>query len=146
MLAATEARIEAIADSPIGFVGSALQMSAVLQHKPKTTTDCYVVPVSERPQGNKHTTGPALQRSDVVIGVVFVVRALNDPAGLRGSQRLTDARDAVRDVIYGWTPPEASARFLQAGGELVRMEHGTIWWIDRYMSQIQRRSNPENLK
>lgn len=146
MLPETRARIEAITDSPMGYVGTDMQLSAVLQHPPGCDIECYVVPVSERPKGDKHTTGPAIQAIDVTVGVVFAIRALNDPTGEYSREPLQSARDAVRDALYGWKPLDRATRYMMAGGELVRMEHGTIWWIDRYQSQIQRRSNPENLK
>jgi hypothetical protein len=140
MLLSTEQRIEAIDDSPINKVGSAISLAAAMDKSPSSGVNCFVVPVDERPEASKRVSGPALQKIMVTIGVVFAVRSLNDPTGEKGSARLEDARNAVRDALFGWQPESATGPYLLANSSLIRMDKNTLWWMDRYQTQIQRRA------
>lgn len=140
MLLSTEQRINAIADSPINKVGSAISLAAAMDKAPSNGVNCFVVPVDERPEASRHVSGPALQKIMVTIGVVFAVRSLNDSTGEKGSARLEGARNAVRDALFGWKPEEATAPYLLGNSTLIRMDKNTLWWIDRYQTQIQRRA------
>lgn len=140
LLMETEARLEAIADSPLDNVGSAVSLATTMERPPVNGVSCFVVPVAEQPEKSQRVSGPALQKVMVTVGVVFAIRTLNDPDGERGSQKLEAARDAVRQVLFGWQPESATGRYLLGSSGLIRMENNVIWWMDRYQAQIQRRA------
>lgn len=138
LLESTEARLT---DQPgINRVGSAIALAAVLDSKPQTGVGAWVVLLSERPTGNTRTVGQALQKMDLTIGVVLAVRSLNDQSGSKGSAALQLARDAVRNQLFGWQPDGAELPYLLGGGDIVKMEKDTIWWMDRYTTSIRRRA------
>lgn len=139
MLLSTQQQLKAITDSKIDEVGLALDLSSLLKHKPKRDASCFVIPISERPAGNKRTAGPALQESFVTIGVVIVVHSRNDISGERGVDKLNEVREQVRDALFGWTPATATTCYLLGNSDLVKMETGSIWWLDRYSCKTQRK-------
>jgi len=142
LLTETEARLESIADTPLDNVGSAISLAAAMERPPVNGVSGFVVPVAEQPEKSQRVSGPAVQKIMVTIGVVFAVRSLNDRTGERGSQKLETARDAVRDALFGWQPESATGPYLLSSSGLIRMEQNTLWWMDRYQTQIQRRALP----
>ncbi|OPX57070.1 hypothetical protein SAMN02745127_02069 [Oceanospirillum multiglobuliferum] len=140
LLMETEARLEAIADSLLDNVGSAVSLATAMERPPVNGVSCFVVPVAEQPEKNQRVSGPAVQKVLVTVGVVFAIRTLNDPDGERGSQKLETARDAVRQALFGWQAEGTTAPYLLSTSGLIRMENNVIWWMDRYQTQIQRRA------
>lgn len=139
MLPSTVAKLAAITASPIDKVGMALALAAAIDRNPSRAVEVYVVPIGERPTGNARTTGKALQEVQVTIGVVIALRAINDPDGERGTDKLQQVRDAVRNALLGFTPNGATTHFLMAASDLVRMAPGGLWWLDRYTTKTQRK-------
>jgi len=137
MLASTKARLDAVAD--IDKVGTAISLAAALDRKPGRAVEAFVVPISERPGDSRRVTGLALQEVQVTVGVVIAIRALNDPDGERGHDRLESVRDAVRDELLGWTPNGATVPYLVGNSDLVKMAPGALWWLDRYLTKTQRK-------
>lgn len=140
LLIETEARLEAMADSPLDRVGSAISLAAATDRAPNAGVSCFVVPVAEQPEKSQRVSGPAVQKVLVTVGVVFAIRTLNDPDGERGSQKLETARNAVRQALFGWQAEGATAPYLLSSSGLIRMENNVVWWVDRYQTQIQRRA------
>jgi len=46
----------------------------------------------------------------------------------------------VRNQLFGWQPDGAELPYLLGGGDIVKMEKDTIWWMDRYTTSIRRRA------
>ena len=141
LLTETEARLEAIADSPLDRVGSAISLAAVTDQTLDAGVSCFVVPVAEQPEKSQRVSGPAVQKVLVTVGVVFAISSQNDPDGERGSQKLETARDAVRQALFCWQAEGATAPYLLSASGLIRMENNVVWWVDRYQTQIQRRTS-----
>lgn len=121
-------------------VESGLALAAVINRPPQAGVAAWVVPLGERPSADKRTAGPALQKVGISVGIVLAVRSVNDKQGNRGSAALEQARDAVRNALFGWTPDGALLPLLTAESDLIKMENSTIWWMDRYTTAIQRRA------
>jgi len=137
--------LEAVEDRLTGLEGidavaSALALTAVLERPPQRGVEAWVVPLSERPQGQTRLVGPALQQVQITFGVVLAVRSLGDPRGNKGSARLEHARARVREALFGWQPPQAQHPCLLGPSDLVRMDKATLWWMDRYITAEQRRA------
>jgi len=146
MLSEIRRRIENMTHSPIGFVGTELDLNTALQRQPLADIECYVIPLKEQAGENQRSSGPVVQMITVTTGVVFVARTGQTSAERPQTDRLEQARSAIRDEILGWAPTGASSRLLQAGSEIIRVDPDALWWIDCYQSQVQRRSNPRNNK
>jgi hypothetical protein len=46
----------------------------------------------------------------------------------------------VRELFLGWTPEGSQVRLIMAGGDLVRMVSGGIYWLDKFETKVQRQS------
>lgn len=140
MLESVETRLRDLIGAELAMVDGAIAFSQAQTRAPQVGASAWVVPVSEQPAGDSRTAGPALQKSMVVIGVVIAVRSVNDRHGDKGRSPLEAARDAVRGKLYGWVPEGALVPLLQAGSDLLKMDQSTIWWMDRYITAVQRRA------
>lgn len=137
MIESTQTKLESVAE--INRVGFALNLASVFKgNSTVAQVECFVVPVSERPMGNTRTSGRALQEVQVTVGIVIAIRSLNDVTGERGQDQLEQIRALVRDQLFGWTPDGASTHYLLGNGDLIKMEAGRIFWMDRYITKVQR--------
>lgn len=140
MLGVIEARLQPLVPEHLNRVETALELAAVMDRPPQAGVAAWVVPLAERPEGTKRLVGPALQKVDLLFGVVIAVRSVNDPRGTQGNDQLDAARQAVREQLFGWQPGDSLLPILMAPSDLIKMEKSTIWWIDRYTTAIQRRA------
>jgi hypothetical protein len=124
----------------IDRVGLALNLASAVERRPDRDVECFVFPVSERPTKDKRATGRVLQEVVITVGVVIAIRALNDAHQERSTDRLETARNTVRELLLGWTPEGTHVRLIMAGGDLVRMVSGGIYWLDKFETKVQRQS------
>ena len=141
MLDEIQARIQSITDSGIDDIGTALGMASVMNRKARQSLEVFVVRVAERPQGNRRTTGPAVQLVEDRIGVVFAVRCLNDPDSNKADLLLEDVRRKVRKNLFGWKPASAHIPLLLGPGDLIKMDKGQVWWMDQFVTSHYEEAN-----
>lgn len=139
MLDSTEARLNLLVPDSLAFVGSAVSLATAMLKKPVQQSVCYVVPVAERALPTARQSGRALQLVDVAIGIVIGIQTLNDQRGDRGRESLEAVREAIRDQLFGWQPENSLVPYQLGNGDLLKMDHGQLWWLDYYHTQVQRR-------
>lgn len=140
LLAAVEQHLKDANLANFNLIESASELATVLTRSPQAGVNCWVVPLGERPEANRHTAGPALQKINITFGVVIAVRSVNDRRGNRGSDALEAARLAVRNQLFGWLPANALTPTLLGASDLIKMEQATLWWMDRYTTSVQYRA------
>lgn len=143
LLHSVEQRLSGLVPASCGLVGSAMALAAITSAPPQVGVSVWVVPLAEVPNGDMRSAGPALQKVAVTFGVMLAVRVVNSLRGMEGAQILEDARAAIRSQLFGWTPANALVPCLLGTSELVNMENGVIWWMDKYTTAVQYRA-PQN--
>lgn len=141
MIEAIQQRLADWPGSDWSRVGSALNLASALEKRPSTGAELYVVPVAERPGQNRRGGGQVLQEIVVTFGVVTAIRAINDPDGARSREQLEVVRQQIRAAIFGWIPPGAQTAVLLANSDLVQVQPGAIWWVDRFTTTTMEASN-----
>jgi hypothetical protein len=134
LLTEIDARIEA-ETSGIDRVGTVLSLAMAMGQSVRADVEVFVCPLAERPGPNQRATGPVLQQVTDTIGVVFAVRARNDKDGAKAASKLELARASVRRALLGWCPASATRHIELAPSDLVKMEPGQVWWLDRYTTE-----------
>lgn len=131
--------IESRLNGAVEYVASVVDLSLAMERHSNHRVAAYVVPIAERPQPVPPSASrKAAQQVDMMFGVVIRVSVLNDKDGQRSRSVLQEARDAIRERLFAWMPEGASVGFQLGAGDLMKMEKGTIWWLDRYLTQCQR--------
>lgn len=134
--------IERRLDGAVEYVASVADLAIAMERHSNHRVAAYVVPVAERPQPVPPSASrKAAQQVDIMFGVVIRVSVRNDTDGMRGHSVLEQARNAIRDRLFAWTPEAATVGFQLGAGDLMKMEKGTLWWMDRYLTQCQRTAN-----
>lgn len=141
LLQSVEERLTCLVPSEFKQVGSSLTLSMIMNNPPPAGVSAWVVPIGETPTGDTRTAGAALQKVNLIFGVLLGVRSFNDQRGNKSNAQLDQARDAVRNKLFGWTPATALLPCLLSNSELVNMDQGVIFWLDRYTTAIQRRAS-----
>ena len=120
-------KVATIADLSLAFTGTVNAREVA-----------YVVPLSERPRVSRSLSRKAMQDVDLVFGVVICVSVLNDNDGMRSRSKLESARNAIRNQLFAWIPEGASQGLQLGPSDLIKIEKGTMWWMDRYITSCQR--------
>lgn len=95
----------------------------------------YVLPLQEVPVRREADALP--QIVEVTIGIVLAVAAEHaDPTGAGAVLRIAPVRRAIRQALMGWTPPGAESALAFAGGDLLGVEQGGLWWQDSFTTQV----------
>lgn len=103
---------------------------AALSGPPIVKPAAYVFPLREDAEPNE-SIGRYSQKLDVTIGVMIFAQNLRDATGAAALEDIGLLRLAVRDVLFGWTPPGWQP--LQLGsGALVDASGGVIQWQDSF--------------
>ena len=131
--------IERRLDGAVEYVASVADLAIAMERHSNHRVAAYVVPIADRPQPVPPSASrKAAQQVDIMFGVVIRVSVRNDTDGMRGHFVLEQARNAIRDRLFAWMPEGATASFQLGPGDLMKMEKGTIWWMDQYLTQCQR--------
>lgn len=141
LLQSVEQRLASLVPSEFKQVGSSMALSMIMNNPPPAGVSAWVIPLGEAPAGDSRTAGAALQKVNLTFGVLIGVRSVNDLHGNQSSQVLEQARDAVRNKLFGWTPNTAILPCLLGSSEMVSMDQAVIFWLDRYTTAVQRRAS-----
>lgn len=100
----------------------------------------FVVPKSRRGNGNRYMTGVVAQKREVRVQIVMAVRNIS---GVTGGNAITDIEqlyDLVDTALFGWCPSAAHDPLMLVDGQMVEMQDGECWWIDEYVTGLDRRA------
>lgn len=121
-------------------IGGMAEFDASLS-APTATPACYVLPQGDRAdeaQGIKF----AIQTVTVDFAILLCVRNAKGLHGQSAFDDLEPLRQSVRNAIYGYTPPDATAMISFTGGQLLDFQPGLMWWQDGYQTAHHIRSTP----
>jgi len=122
-------------------VAGALDFAGLTEVAPVKTPAAWVLLLKSTPAGNSRATGPALQRETDTLGVLIAVKHINDRMAAGGIDALADARSAVRSALHGYAPSSAHTPLELAGGDLVKLAPGCIWWMERFTTTHQEQAS-----
>jgi len=116
-------------------VAFALSLESAQATTRSTREQAFVIPMAEAHEESLRDTGPTCQRVTKTFGVLILLNVRNDATGERSEEDLHNARLAVRNAIYGWQPTTEHDPILLAGGELLVMDGGLIYWLDQFKTR-----------
>lgn len=120
------------------LVGRAADFQKAADSNPTVTPAAFVLSLEEIP-GPVETTA-MIQRVEVLIGVVLVVRNVSDAKGAAASQDLEALRTAVNEKLMGWVPAEGFDPLERGPGRLLAFRDGHMWWQNIYKTAFFDRS------
>lgn len=128
------------AEAPLfKLVGAAAEFQAAAERNPVATPACYVIALEERP-GPNQLGNQILQKVDVALGIVIVVRNVSDTNGGAASITLDALRRQAKAAIYGWSPAPELDPFERGASNLLVFQDGHVWWQDVYLTSYLDRS------
>lgn len=117
----------------VKLIGGAAAFQQAAEKNPAATPACFAFLADENPLPGKFS-GTDIQRVDVVMPVVLVVRNVADATGEAAASDLQPLRDAVKTLLLGWVPLENWQPFQRGRGHLMAFRDGHMWWQDIYTS------------
>ena len=142
MIAATILHLRAqMADAGLALVAGAAAFSRATESNPTATPAAFVVPLNERPSARAFS-GDDVQRVDVEIGIVVVIRNVADASGEAALDALTPVRDAIKTLLLGFVPFAGYAGLERGPGQMLAFRDGHLWWQDVYRSYFYERVQP----
>jgi len=110
---------------------------------PNTTPTVFVIPLREVPQGDLHTIGtPVLQKLVYHVAIITVVRVANDRTRERTNAAMDEIRQAVKDKLFGWVPPDFDMPFTRGPSALFDFVDGAHFHQDEYI--VERHEEPNS--
>lgn len=115
-------------------VEDALDMAqALLKQRPSARNTLYVLPDEETPGPNRMRDGSALQP---VAARCMIVLALRSRRQGEQVDLVKDWKDQVHGALLGWKPPGMRESLAYAGGNLLNLDDGTVWYGQRYETEF----------
>lgn len=111
-------------------VAGAASIDAVLAGR--VATPAVYVFREAQPAGANSGANFISQRVGQKLGVLLAVRNVRDPRQGDSSDEAEALSLLVRDAIFGWAPAEHAEPLEYAGGRLVSMQNGFLFWLDSY--------------
>ena len=110
------------------LIGDAAAFAAIKGNPPRHKQPAaYVVPLSETARPNQAMN--ALSQSVTLsFGVLLAMSDLSDGRGGAASKRVEEVRDEVKLALAGWKPARAQRRIEYAGGRMLGLNGGVVWW------------------
>lgn len=108
---------------------------AALKSGVSVSPAAYVLPISEAAGENQIAVNAVSQRVRIRFGVILMVRNVRDPRGEEAHDAgLDDLRGQVTAALVGWEPDAAHDPCTYAGGRLLELADGAIWWQDEFIT------------
>lgn len=129
-------------ETGLHLVEGAAQFQAIVesQKNPTATPAAFVLPMRELP-GDRPFSGSDIQKFDIAVAVVLVVRNVADVKGAAALDALQALRDAVKLALLGWVPLTGYASLARGQGNLLAFKDGHLWWQDTYTSSFYERKS-----
>lgn len=126
--------------APVPVAGAAAFAALTEASLPRAPA-LWVVPLRETADANL-LIGGLHQRITVTLGVVYVVRQVQDAVGGAANDDLADLRGAVLGALLGWTPALATGAptadpepLVYAGGGLLQFANALLFWQDQFTTR-----------
>lgn len=117
-------------------VEGAAELEAVVKSGVRVTPSAYVLPLSEDAVNTASGTMVITQKVITNFAVVYAVKNLSDARGKKAIETiLRDLRLKTLDALVGWVPGDGFNQCEFAGGSLLRLEKGTVYWRDRFQTR-----------
>lgn len=127
MLAEIEARLEAEV-AALKLVDGAAAFMALRTNPPKSKQPAaYVFPVADK-AGPNALAMAVDQEVTERYAVALALGNFKDRRGETATQQMETIRDSVRDALLGWVPEAGKEGCLYAGGRVLDMRDGVVWW------------------
>lgn len=120
-------RLRAEAMPPFALVEGAAELAAIGGGAPMAQPAAYVF-LGEEASAENDRIGALLQRTDCGISIVIVAGNVSDARGAAAAGDIEALKTAVRSCLLGWQPPSADDVITAAGGQMVRVRDGYVWW------------------
>lgn len=112
-------------------IGGAADLDAAIEGA-VTTPSAFVIPLANSAEPSQMLSTHE-QRLTEAFAVILVVDNKRDITGAASLQSLEPLRMQVRAALAGWVPMPADGEAVQiAGGRLLRMTDGRLWWSDEF--------------
>jgi len=111
-------------------VSGAASLEAVMEGR-VLHPGAYVFPESSK-VGENRLVGAIAQRESLVYAIVIVTRNVRDAKGADSDDESEYLRDEIRAALLGWQPEGAGLPLEHAGGELIIMKDGILYYLERY--------------
>ncbi|MBL0142659.1 MAG: hypothetical protein IPP91_11300 [Betaproteobacteria bacterium] len=115
--------------TPFRQVGGAAELDAALTGGLKAAPAAFLLPLAETASENQRVNA-VLHQVGAAVGVVIVVRNLADARGDQAVGDLETARAWARTKLLGWQPSGAHDPVEYAGGRVLALANGYLWWQD----------------
>lgn len=122
------------AGTPFRQAGGAAELDAALVGGLKAAPAAFVLPLGEEPGQNTRVNG-TLQVVTASVGVVLAVRNVTDARGDAALDDLATLRAWVRGKLLGWVPVAGYVEAEYAGGRVLALAGGVLWWQDDWLTQ-----------
>ncbi len=125
-------RTQLAAELPGVDVEDALEMAqALLRQRESKRNTLYVLPDQEDPATNRMRDGSVLQTMTARVMVVIAQRIR-----ARGEEDNLEAlKQSVHRALLGYTPAGYKESLSYAGGNLINLDDGTVWYGQRYETE-----------
>jgi hypothetical protein len=115
-------------------LGAANIQEALKEGIGKRSNAAFLLPGARRPGRNERATGVGrpFQKMELTFAVLIAVRTLKDPLGKKATGILEQLVRQLEDSLLGYTPPQMDTGILLAGGRLVKLKDGELWWQEMF--------------
>jgi len=120
-------------------VGAAAQFQNAVEANPKATPAAFVISLGDDPLPSA-MADQVIQRVNMTLGVVLVVRNLSDTKGVAAGQDMEVLRAQVKAALLGWQPAPEFDPLQRGRGALLAFKDGHMWWQDIYLTATYDRS------
>lgn len=122
-------------------IGKAADLASAMQDGSNQFPRAYVLPNAEQGGQPRLMTGAVAQRRTPRIGIVLVVKNVRDMVGDAAGSDMEALRLLTDEALFGWKPDDAHSALMFAGGRLLNISNGEVWWQDDYTTDYDRRKN-----
>lgn len=108
---------------------------AVAVEQTRAYPSAWVVPMREATQPNRLGANRTRQKITATVALVYAVRGVTGAAG-GAALDIMALRIPVRDGLIGWKHPDAIGQTEFAGGGVVTIADGVMWWQDNFTADF----------
>lgn len=121
------------AGTPFLQVAGAAELEAAMVGGLKSNQAAFVIPLAHGAAPNERVNA-VYQRIPYAVGVVIVVRNLQDAQGGKAQASLDTCWNWVKGKLLGWVPTTDHEPVEYEGGRMVALANGFLWWQDDWSS------------
>ena len=114
--------------TPLRQIGSSADIDDA-ERSVKTRPAAFVMPLAERPSAPP-LAAEFTQRVEQACGVLLCVSSRSTNT----AEDVVPVRRALREALRGWLPDGCADPLAFAGGRLLRLGSGVLWWQDDFVT------------